>query len=179
MTTKDVLKLLLIAIGYDRKIEIDYHRTDDGSYYYEVYGENADGDDFHFDGYGVLDCINSFLSEMQEYPELIEKPMFGNTAMMLYSTKDVLNDEFREKVYKARKEQDEKTKKYCEETRYITEWAEANHPCPNCPDNKKDPWDDIHYNCVEHHTMRGQKFVEFNEAVSQMYREHRDKNKEE
>lgn len=33
MTTKDVLKLLLISIGYDRKVEIESHRTDDGSHY--------------------------------------------------------------------------------------------------------------------------------------------------
>ena len=85
MTTKDVLKLLLISIGYDRKVEIESHRTDDGSQYYDVYGCNAEGDDFHFDGYGVLDCINSFLSEIQEYPDLIEKPIFGNTTMMMYS----------------------------------------------------------------------------------------------
>ena len=98
MTTKDVLKLLLISIGYDRKVDIVSWRTDDGSYYYDVYGEDADGDAFHFDGYGVLDCINSFLSEIQEYPDLIEKPIFGNTTMMMYSTKDVLNDDFRQKM---------------------------------------------------------------------------------
>lgn len=39
MTTKDVLKLLLISIGYDRKVEIESHRTDDGSHYYDVHGE--------------------------------------------------------------------------------------------------------------------------------------------
>lgn len=175
MTTKDVLKLLLISIGYDRKVEIESHRTDDGSHYYDVYGCNAEGDDFHFDGYGVLDCIASFLKELKHYPEITENPFYGNTTMMLYSIKDVLNDEFREKVYKNKKEQEEKIKQYCEETRYITEWAEANHPCPNCPDNKKDHWDSIHYNCEEHHTMRCKKLLEFNDAVSKMYHEHHNK----
>ena len=99
MTTKDVLKLLLISIGYDRKVEIESHRTDDGSHYYDVHGCNADGEGFSFDGYGVLDCIASFLGELKHYPEITENPFYGNTTMMLYSTKDVLNDEFREKVY--------------------------------------------------------------------------------
>ena len=113
MTTKDVLKLLLISIGYDRKIEIESQRSDDGSHYYDVYGCNADGDVFHFDGYGVLDCINSFLGELKYYPEITKEPFFGNTTMMLYSTKDILNDEFRERVYKGREEQDEQVKRYC------------------------------------------------------------------
>lgn len=175
MTTKDVLKLLLISIGYDRNVEIESWRTDDGSYYYDVLGHNADGDDFHFDGYGILDCINSFIGEIQEYPELLEKPVFGNTTMMLYSTKDILNDEFREKVYQKRKEDDDKVKKYCEETRYITEYAAANHPCPNCPDNKKDHWDSIHYNCEEHHRMRCAKLLDFNATIDKMFRDHKEK----
>ena len=177
MTTKEVLKLLLISIGYDRKIEIESNRTDDGSYYYDVYGENEQGNDFHFVGYGVLDCINSFLSELKYYPEITSEPMYGNTAMLLYSTKDILNDEFREKVYKKRKEQEEKVEKFCKETQYITEWAETNHPCPNCTDNKKTHWDIIHYNCEENHKMRCKKLLDFNNTVTHMYQCHKDKKK--
>ena len=175
MTTKDVLKLLLISIGYDKKIEINSHRTDDGSFYYEINGYNNDNDVFHFDGYGILDCIISFLNELKYYPEITEDTMYGNTTMMLYSTKDILNDDFREKVYNERKEQDEKVKKYCEETKYITDWAKTNHPCTNCPDNKKDHWDNIHYNCEEHHTMRCKKLLDFNKTVTKMYQEYEDK----
>ena len=57
----------------------------------------------------------------------------------------------------------------------LTEYAAANHPCPNCPDNKKDHWDSIHYNCEEHHRMRCAKLLDFNATIDKMFRDHKEK----
>ena len=52
MTNKDFIKLLLISVGCDKKYEIDSHRTDDGSIYYEATGEgDEENQSIYFGGF--------------------------------------------------------------------------------------------------------------------------------
>lgn len=37
--------------------------------------------------------------------------------------------------------------KSIERTRPLGDWRNENNPCTTCQINKKDHWDDIHYNC--------------------------------
>ena len=65
MTNKDFIKLLLISVGCDKKYEIDSHRTDDGSIYYCVTGEEYDeNQSICFDGFSMYDLILSFLNNI-------------------------------------------------------------------------------------------------------------------
>ena len=88
MTTKDVLKLLLISIGYDRKIEIESHRTDDGiekveQYYLDlITKEVANGIDDRFPTYfmnlgpsyyrGILDIWEEHRRDSIEYSKTVQ-----------------------------------------------------------------------------------------------------------
>lgn len=181
MTGKDVIKLLMISIGFDRNLSIETNKTADNATHYDVSGQNEKGEWFSFDGFSIIDVIAEFLKEFRSEFYKEGNPYqvydFCNTAMLDYSIKDVLNDDFRNSVYQNRREQDEAVKKYVEETRYITEWCKANHPCPNCPDNKKNHWDSIHYNCEKNYTMSCPKLREFHTKSYQMYREYAEKKK--
>ena len=71
MSNKDFLKLLLISVGCDKKYEINSHRTDDGSMYYEVTGEGYDeNQSIHFDGFSMYDLILNFLNTVKEDPDI-------------------------------------------------------------------------------------------------------------
>ena len=73
----------------------------------------------------------------------------------------------------------EETERYIEETKYITDWCKENNPCPNCKINKKDHWDDIHYNCAENHHMRCPILKEYYNDRDELYNEYRERKKEE
>ena len=71
MTNKDFIKLLLISVGCDKKYEINSHRTDDGSMYYEVTGEGYDeNQSIYFDGFSMYDLILNFLNNIKEDPDI-------------------------------------------------------------------------------------------------------------
>ena len=45
-------------------------------------------------------------------------------------------------------------KEYIRKTKPASDWWKENNPCPKCEINKKDHWDDIHYNCELCHAQR-------------------------
>jgi hypothetical protein len=61
--------------------------------------------------------------------------------------KYLLNDNEREQLVTQWDINDEQTKKDIERLTPWWEWINNNNPCPSCTINKKDYWDDVHYNC--------------------------------
>lgn len=170
MTNKDFIKLLLISVGCDKKYEIDSHRTDDGSIYYYVTGEGyGESQAICFDGFSMYDLVLSFLNIKETDIDLLNKL---NYSVNHLSQKSLLDDDIRNSVYEQKKKAAEETKRYLEETKYITDWCNENNPCPNCKINKKDHWDDIHYKCAEHHHMRCHILKEYNNKRDKFYREY-------
>ena len=118
MTNKDFIKLLLISVGCDKKYEIDSHRTDDCSTYYEVTGEgDEENQSIHFDGCGVYDLVLSFLNNIKEDPDidLLNKL---NYSVNHLSQKSLLDDDIRNSIYEQQKKNAEETERYIEETKY-------------------------------------------------------------
>jgi hypothetical protein len=146
MSNKDVFKILLCSYGYDRNIKIETYHGDGGWIGYDVYAENKDGDfyqqtdceDFMFHVYEILDY-------MKQNGAPFESRWWKSVA------KTVCNDEIRESLTNLWDEQDAKTEYSIETEKPIGEWRRANDPCPSCAINKKDHWDDIHYNCELNH----------------------------
>lgn len=176
MTNKDFIKLLLISVGCDKKYEID-SRTDYGSTYYEVTGEGyGENQSIYFDGFGIYDLVLSFLYNIKENPYLLNK--LNYSINHLYQ-KSLLDDEIRNSVYEQQKKDAEKMERYIEETKYITDWCSENNPCPNCKINKKDHWDDVHYNCAENHHSRCPILKEFQNKRDKLYKEYAEHKREE
>lgn len=172
MTNKDFIKLLLISVGCDKKYEIYSHRTDDGSTYYEVTGEgDEENQSIYFDGFSIYDLILDFLNNIKEDPDidLLNKL---NYSVNHLSQKSLLDDDIRNSVYEQQKKHAEEIKRHIEETKYITDWCMENNPCPNCKINKKDHWDDVHYNCAENHYSRCPILKEFQNKRDELYREY-------
>ena len=171
MTNKDFIKLLLISVGCDKKYEIDSHRTDDGSIYYEVTGDGCDeNQSIYFDGFSIYDLILSFLNNIKEDPDidLLNKL---NYSVNHLSQKSLLDDKIRNSVYEQQKKAAEEHERYIEETKYITDCCNKNNPWPNCK-NKKHHWDDLHYNCAENHYMRCPILKEYYSKRDKLYREY-------
>lgn len=178
MTNKDFIKLLLISVGCDKKYEIDLHRTDDGSIYYEVTGEgDEENQSIHFDGFSMYDLVLSFLNNIKEDPDIDLLNKLNYTINHL-SQKSLLNDDIRNSVYEHQKKHAEEIKRHIEETKYITDWCMENNPCPNCKINKKDHWDDVHYNCAENHHSRCPILKEFQNKRDTLYREYIERKRE-
>lgn len=132
MANKDFIKLLLISIGCDKKYEIDSHRTDDGSTYYEVTGEgDEENKSIYFDGFGIYDLILSFLNNIKENPD-IDLLNELNYSVYHLLQKDLLDDDIRNSVYEQQKKAAIETERFIEETKHITDWCNENNPCPNC-----------------------------------------------
>lgn len=179
MTNKDFIKLLLISVGCDKKYEINSHRASDGSYVYDIYGEGEEnGQYINIIGYDMYDVILSFLNCIKENPDidLLNKLNYNINHL---SQKYLLDDNERNIVYEQQKKTVEETERYIEETKYITDWCKENNPCPNCKINKKDHWDDIHYNCEENHNMRCSILKEYHNDRDELYNEYRERKKEE
>ncbi len=179
MTNKDFIKLLLISVGCDKEYEIDSHRTDDGSIYYEASGKGDNEDQaIYFDGFGIYDLILNFLNNIKENPDidLLNKL---NYSINHLTQKSLLDDDIRNSVYEHQKRAAEKTERYLEETKYITDWCKENNPCPNCKINKKDHWDNIHYNCELNHNNSCSILKEYHNDRDELYNEYRERKKEE
>lgn len=179
MTNKDFIKLLLISVGCDKKYEINTRRTNDGSIYYEVDGEGYDeNQSISFDGFSMYDLILDFLKNIREKQDvnLLDKL---NYPINHLAQKYLLNDNERNSVYEQRKKAAEETERYIEETKYITDWCKENNPCPNCKINKKDHWDDIHYNCELNHNNSCPILKEYHNDRDELYNEYRERKKEE
>lgn len=178
MTNKDFIKLLLISVGCDKKYEIDSHRVDDGSMFYEVTGEGYDeNQSIYFSGVGIYNLILDFLENINNNPDinLLDKL---NYSVNYLSQKYLLDDNDRNGFYEQKKKEAEETERYLEETKYITDWCKENNPCPNCKINKKDHWDDIHYNCAENHNMRCPILKEYHNDRDELYKEYNKRKRE-
>ena len=179
MTNKDFIKLLLISVGCDKKYEIDSHRTDDGSTYYYVTGEGYDENQaICFDGFSMYDLVLSFLNNIKEDPDIDLLNKLNYSVNHLYQ-KSLLDDDVRNSIYEQQKKDAEEAERYIEETKYITDWCNENNPCPNCKINKKDHWDDIHYNCAENHYMRCPILKEYHNNINKLYNEYTERKREE
>jgi hypothetical protein len=179
MTNKDFIKLLLISVGCDKKYEIEVNRTSDGSYIYDIYGEGEEeGQCINIISCDMYDVILSFLNCIRENPDidLLNKL---NYSVNHLSQKYLLDDNERNSVYEQQKKAAEETERYLEETKYITDWCKENNPCTNCKINKKDHWDDIHYNCAENHNMSCPILKEYYNDRDELYNEYRERKKEE
>ena len=93
--------------------------------------------------------------------------------------KYLLDDNERNSFYEHQKKDAEEMERYLEETKYITNWCNENNPCPNCKINKKDHWDDIHYNCAENHNMRCPILKEYHNHRDKLYNEYTEHKREE
>ena len=61
----------------------------------------------------------------------------------------------------------------------VADWCNENNPCTNCKINKKDHWDDVHYNCAENHYMRCPILKEYHNNRDTMYNEYAERKREE
>ena len=146
MTEKDVIKILLCSYGYDRNIEINTFRTDCGTIGYEIYAEDKEGD--AFDGA----CGEDFMFIVYSILNYMKKENAGfKSDWWDMPLKYVLDDEQRKKIINQYDERDKKIAEQIERLKPLEKWEEENNPCPKCTINKKDHWDDIHYNCELNH----------------------------
>lgn len=157
MTNKDLFKILLCLYGYDRNINIDTFRTDDGSIGYEIEAENKEGDVFHnVDGEGVVFDVYMILDYMRQNNVGFKSNWWS------VPLKYISDDTEREKLVKQLDDSEESTKKHIEKMTPLYEWRKDNNPCPTCTINKKDHWDSIHYNCELNHTNSCSILKDFN-----------------
>lgn len=157
MTNKDLFKILLCLYGYDRNINIDTFRTDDGSIGYEIEAENKEGDVFHnVDGEGVVFDVYMILDYMRQNNVGFKSNWWS------VPLKYISDDTEREKLVKQWDDSEESTKKHIEKMTPLYEWRKDNNPCPTCTINKKDHWDSIHYNCELNHTNSCSILKDFN-----------------
>lgn len=173
MTNIEFIKLLLISVGCDRKYEIDTHRAGDGLTFYDVYGEGDNEErNISLSGYGVYDVVLDFLYQIRKHPDvrLLDNLNYDVNHLPL---KYLLDDNERRVFYEQQKKAMEETLRYLEDTKFITEWCETHNPCRDCSINKKDHWDDIHYNCAENHYHRCPILLEYCKKRDDMYEEYR------
>lgn len=174
LSRKDIMKLCLCSINYGKGITIDSTICSDGSTYYEVSAKHnfKNDNEIRIVCFGIYDFICEFVSYIKEHDIEYDYVLSKQTL------KAILDDKTREFLIRHEIKRKEKVEKYLEETKYITEWCEKNNPCPNCKINKKDHWDNIHYNCEENHNMQCQILKEYRSKVEGMYKEYKEsKNK--
>ena len=123
MTNKEFIKLFLIAIGCDKKYEIETYKADDGSTVYDVYGEDFDDNRrISVQGFGMYDTIIGFLNTIKENPDidLLDNLNYSINHLPL---KYLLDDKERNNFYIAQQKSAEETQKYLEDTKYIKEYV--------------------------------------------------------
>lgn len=191
MTGKDFLKLLLCIYEYDTDIEIETERNF-GDLTYEVTATNKRTlDVYHGFDEGLYSAVYSiiiYMTNFQEhfihtieveddpgYPELIERieddghsfpPELSPTPSYkwaMFSIKDILNDEFRDKMRKKWIEQKKYTDMYNDFFKELEEKLQDSMPCrpyEKCKDRVYRD-DVINNNCELHYTMQCPKLREW------------------
>ena len=84
--------------------------------------------------------------------------------------KDLCDDESRANLISSWDDRDICNQKLAIAHKPIQEWHEKNNPCPKCEINKKDHWDDIHYNCELNHAHSCKIMIEHYEKLSEKRR---------
>ena len=149
MKNEDILKTIAILSGYDRNITFDKWRLEDspGEWCYEMTAENDKEECISICEPGLAMAISQLLEEI-----------YGNCDTPVYcigeTPKYFLDDNWRKEQLERQKRIDEENKEYIRKTKPASDWWKENNPCPKCEINKKDHWDDIHYNCELCHAQR-------------------------
>lgn len=147
MTGKDVLKLILCSYGYDRNIDIQTYYGESGCIGYEVNASNAEGDFYLEDNCeGLMFHIYCILSYMKDNNVSYKHDWWN------ISTKHIIDDNLRNNLLKSFDERDVKQNEQMVKAQTICDWLDQNNPCKVCTINKRDHWDNIHYNCELCHT---------------------------
>jgi hypothetical protein len=105
--------------------------------------------------------------------EVIEKENNLNflEQMLKYIKIDITNvgnDETRVSLTDSWDKRDAYNEKWAIAHKPIQEWHEKNNPCTTCTINKKDHWDDIHYNCELNHTHSCKIMIEHYDKLNEM-----------
>lgn len=165
MTNKDVFKILLCSYGYDRNIKIETYYGDGGCVGYDIYAENKKGDFYH-----EIDC-EDFMFRIYEILKYMKENEVGfKSDWWRYTAKYACDEESRNSLISGWDKRDDDNKKWSIAYKPIEEWHKKNNPCPTCTINKKDHWDDIHYNCEINHTHQCKIMIEHYEKKSEMMR---------
>lgn len=203
MTGKDFLKLLLCIYEYDTDIEIETERNF-GDLTYDVTATNKRTlDVYHGFDEGLYSAVYSIINYMTyfkehyihtieleddpAYPELTERieddghsfpPALSPTPSYkwnLFSVRDILNDEFREKMRKKWIEQKKYMDMYNEFFTDVEEKLQNSMPCRNGTCTDRVYRDDvINDNCELHYYMSCPKLREWHKLVTEL-REERNK----
>lgn len=147
MSGKDMIKLLLISYGFHIGIKIEGAITEDGTYMYDVEAYNEEGE--YFSDYSwfidVIRNINTFMDNLRhpdpdlffaesgEPVEPVKTDMYWQFNNI--STKNLLDDKFRDEFYKTCKARDDRQAQYCNDMKPVWEEDERTRPCPNCQEN--------------------------------------------
>lgn len=165
MTNKDVFKILLCSYGYDRNIKIESYYGDDGDIGYDIYAENKEGD-----SYEQVDC-EGFMFHIYEILNFMKdnKADFKSNWWSI-PTKHLLDDNLRNSTIEEWDKRDKEIQDAIIKIKPLNEWRKINNPCPTCNINKKDHWDNIHYNCELNHNHTCTILSDF-ESNYQVFRE--------
>lgn len=192
MKVTDVIKMMLTSISYGRNITIDswrangdvvydvsawgtYHEESDDEEEFDVIGSKSLPACFSCTCYGLYD----FMYEFNKFVEENKKAIRHDNLFSHLPNKYITDDELRHQIIDEELARQKRTQKYLKETKYITDWAEKNNPCPECKINKKDHWDVIHYKCEGNHTNTCPILKEFQKKHSEMYREYNERKEKE
>lgn len=145
MTTKDYIKLSLIAAGYVKNIRIDiekYGIDTEYSVYGETWGYTDDGSDDEAyledsikntkEGCLYLEyepCLLSLIEEIQNH----KRECAYMYRLLLLSNKDLLNDEIRESVLMIADTEEKETKDYLDKMKPVDDYITKICPCNNIP----------------------------------------------
>lgn len=152
MTIEEIAKTICILGGFDRNLSFDSYPSEVvGERWYMISASNKDDESIYVHDSGTVTFLSNLLEDLSKYTKFDKIPHWMRYTN---SPKYILDDEYREN----RQAEEELTNLFNEKESEISQsfyqWIKENDPCPNCTINKKDHWDDIHYNCEEFHTMR-------------------------
>lgn len=196
MTGKDFLKLLLCIYEYDTDIEIETERSF-GDITYDVTATNKRTlDVYHGFDEGLYSAVYSIIKYMTKFhedaknmiveyeegepeddghsfpPEVSPAPSY---KWNLFSIKNILDDEFREKIRKKWIEQTKYSKMYHDFFNDVEEKLQNSMPCRNGTCTDRVYRDDvINDNCDLHYHMSCPKLRDWHKLVTEL-REERNK----
>lgn len=148
MSGSDMIKLILIMHGYDRDIKIETWKDSEDITitWYDWTAYNDKRDEISGEEPGLSAALCTLFSELHNEKFDCPPDWIGAT------TKDLLDDNFRNNIIERNQEIEIYNSIYREVSKSLNEWSAKNNPCPNCKINDHKHWDDIHYNCELCHT---------------------------
>lgn len=190
MTTKDYIKLSLIAAGYVKNISVEVNRYGI-NVEYNVYGETWDYeapdvfDEIDVDTVsetsdGVID-IRYESSLLNVLSEICEKQKQDHRFFLSRLSNSVLlNDEMREDIIRGDDEMYKRNAEYCRKMQPVVDYLKSIDPCekaPNCGGDFDDSdtcngfWKcthQYHHNC----TLKYSKFIKLNDSLYAAYKKY-------